>query len=186
MKQMRKNNPRYRNKETLTFLDHPAQLAGFYPVNREGQGPGTEVLLRDGRVVYVPLSTRTFMDHLAGKMFLNLNVLKDWVRKELEISYYLPLPIAPELLLMAVKTRTVTVKGDKVHGYVNLHALADPLMIQEQDTCSTPFLLLKNGSVFPCLNLQPTIRNRYNLAHLSTHLRDRAKLPPNPTPEDNE
>ncbi|SMP57102.1 hypothetical protein [Anoxynatronum buryatiense] len=166
----KRRSPRPSKEQPLeALLQQPDTITGFMPVHVPAMGTALEVCLLSGHREQLPMTTTTFLNALADTYLVNLRVLKRRLRDQLGINYYVPLPLTSQLVLVPVKTRHLTVKGDDVHGYVNLCAL-------QHTTVAEDSLLLVSGQAFPCLNHQATVNRRINQAQLAVALLQQASL----------
>ena len=149
--------------------DSPSLTAGFFPVYLPDIGDATEVWLKDGSRLVLNMSVQTMLQRLADARMINLRVLKKRLQNILQMGYFVPLPLAADIVLMPLKTRNALVRGDSVHGFVNVCAL-EQMKITEGPKGSTPGLPLTCGRLFPCLTSQKTVNQRIQRAHLSAVL----------------
>lgn len=144
-------------------LAAPELIAGFFPVYLPDGGNGVEVWRLKGRPVQLHLKAEVFLEHLAGAYLVNLKGLKALIKDQLDISYYVPVPLSPGVVLISVKTREGALKGDGVNGYVNVCALEDYGLVEGG-------LPLKEGRVFPCCMQQKTVNQRVHRGNLAMWL----------------
>lgn len=160
------------------LLAKPDLIAGFFPVYLPDGGNGVEVWRLKGATVWLHVKAEVFLEHLAGAYLLNLKGLKALIRDQLDISYYVPLPLSPEVVLISVKTRETAIKGDGMNGYVNVCALEDYSLVKEKSKiepkesgeskgCGLP---LKDDRLFPCFMQQKTVNQRVHRANLAMWL----------------
>jgi len=123
---MRRKKKKTKESEQLDLLlAAPELIAGFFPVYLPDGGNGVEVWRLKGKPVQLHLKAEVFLEHLAGAYLANLKGLRALIKDQLDISYYVPVPLSPDVVLISVKTREGAIKGDGVNGYVNVCALED-------------------------------------------------------------
>lgn len=145
------------------LLAAPELIAGFFPVYLTDGGNGVEVWRLRGKPVQLRLKVEVFLEHLAEAYLVNLKGMKALIKDQLDISYYVPVPLSPDVVLISVKTREGALKGDGANGYVNVCALEDYGLVEGG-------LPLKDGRVYPCCMQQKTVNQRVHRANLAMWL----------------
>ncbi len=180
----RKKRKTKESEKLEVLLAEPELIAGFLPVYLPDGGNGVEVWRLKRAPVLLNVKAEVFLEHLAGAYLLNLKGLRAMIKDQLDISYYVPLPLSPQVVLISLKTRETAIKGDGVNGYVNVCALEDYSLVegkskieQKESGMSKEWgLPLKDGKVFPCLMQQKTVNQRVHRANLAMWLAHPAEM----------
>lgn len=155
-------------------LPVPAQVAAIIP-HYGPAGDGTRILAVTGAVCDVPLRPRAVLARLARARYTDLAALRRGMQTTLGRRVLPPLPLAPGLVLVALKLRRPRVAGDLAHGWVN------GLAVQQVATLDRPpfraRLTLAGGWRLDCCWSTATVRRHLRLAALAETAKT-AVLPP--------
>lgn len=144
----------------ITFENIAAIIPNYSMV-----GDTTMIIKTDGSKQIIDHSIRTVLNRLADSRATNLIALKQRASSATEQRIFLPLAIAPDLVLSAVKVRTPRVPGDTCTGYFNLHALSS-LTVNNNRPYHTTIKLTGNTEL-PVLWTISTVKKHLQYARLA-------------------
>lgn len=152
----------------------PAQVAAIIP-HYSPAGDGTRVLAVTGAACDMPQRPGAVLARLARARYTDLAALRRRMQTALNRRMLPPLPLAPGLVLVALKLRQPRVAGDPAHGWVNILAVR-----QVTALAKPPFrarLTLAGDWHLNCCWSPATVRRHLRLAALAGTARG-APLPP--------
>lgn len=123
-------------------------LAVLAPVYVEGGGDMTRVMTEDGQMWNDPRPVPVVLKGVARHFGVDLTAVRERYGEILGRRLYVPLPIAPSLMLVPIKMRLPRVQKDGTTGYVAPH-LIDRVVPGKTSTCCT--LLFCGGQKVECL-----------------------------------
>jgi hypothetical protein len=131
----------------LDVADYWGRLVGCIPVYMEGYGDVTEVILTDRPSQYDRRPIQYVMEQIASYTGCNLTALRRNYGVLIRKKRHVPLPLAPNILLMPFKCRTPRVPSDSATGYVVYQQVEDVMDAGRGDS----LILLTNGREVRCL-----------------------------------
>ena len=141
------------------------QVAALLPCYTP-QGDSVTIIKVDGTQTTVNSNIRTVLRGLARNQSIDLVELRRKSKKATNRMILQPLPLAPGLLLIPLKTRQPKVAGDSATGYVNFHTIQKVIPGGPAPVLS--FIKLTSGTTIPVLWGTATVNQLLTLAPLST------------------
>lgn len=96
------------------------EIAAILPVYT-ASGNSTQLLLTSGEKVFLAFKAATIIRRLAYRQTIDLLALKAKSTQITQSTIWQPLVLAPDLVLVPLKTRNPKISGDATGGYINFH-----------------------------------------------------------------
>ncbi len=139
-----------------SWKDCLAALVPFY--NYEG-GNATLIFTESGKLFEDHRTVKWNLRRLARHLSVDLEAARRNQEEYFHYSQGLPLPLAPDLVLVPLKTRVAVGKNDGCHSYLNPAAVIDLRQVKEQGECRS-VIVLPGEHTLPCHYTRKTVRKR--------------------------
>ncbi|ABR46920.1 hypothetical protein Amet_0695 [Alkaliphilus metalliredigens QYMF] len=150
------------------YLKNQHEIACLLPVYELHSGNCTKVIFSNQQELLLKQSIDTVLNSIARYYAIDLKSLRTQQQKRLNCTYYVPLPLAKNLLLFPVKTRIPRIRRDPAYGYVNY------FQVKKIDNVK-PVIHLNYHKIH-CLSCRHTIMKRYHQAQLIDKLQESPQL----------
>lgn len=150
------------------------EIAAILPIYT-ASGNSTQLLLTNGEEVFSPFKAATIIRRLAYRQTIDLLALKAKATQITQSTIWQPLVLAPDLVLVPLKTRSPKISGDATGGYINFPHIVSIKSIEK----STRLHLTGNHFVTSLWKLT-TVQMHLRQAHLfllnESFTKDRTQL----------
>ncbi len=147
----------------------PQDIVAIEPCYGHQGGNATRIYTRHGKVYVDNRRLQTVLKGIVKYYDAGLAMLRENYRDYLGCSQAIPLPLAPQLVMVAVKTRTALNPKDGATGYVNLCDVREIVTVETQAGSESVKcrILLTGGHSLPCLYSTGTIEKRLKYGRLA-------------------
>lgn len=141
----------------LKALTENKTIACLLALSIKDIGASTKVIFENGQSLIVHRSISSVLTEVAHFHSIDLKLLRKNQLSYVQNKYYIPLPIAKDLLLIPIKTKIPIVPKDPSISYINYHSI-------KEISNKSSIIYLNNGQKIKSLNSIETLMKRYNQA----------------------
>ncbi len=128
-------------------------IAALEPIYGENGGNLCQVYTSSGEVFVLEKKVETFVRRIVESYNYSLKVMRENNKRILHCNHFVPLAVAPRLVLVPVKMRRPLGNNDGATGYINNSSLLKVTENEKDGENSLPScsIHLEGGHILPCL-----------------------------------